>query len=415
MCRNSVQERSRMKKKIMLFLLAVFLGFALLISAICFFVPKKNQNSRENTTEQQKTEDAAEQTEKEKREQYHFTNLEYIYYINSENETDFEEQAAEYVEKNYKNVQWINALSKYDDDVSSNAGTATFYLQLDDDDNSVILISYDKRKEIFSFAPYKKKIESIEDYGGMPQEKNTMQDDEEEYNEIGTEPIHLGNPQITDQDNSLEAVANEKELSQELLKFLEKEGEERRNFYVASVENTGEKNYKNVQWINALAKFDDDVSSNTGTATFYLQLDDEDNSVVLISYDKKKEIFSFVPYKKQIENIEDYGGMPQEKNTMQDDEEEYNEIGTEPIHLGEPQITDQDNSLEAVANKNELSQELLKFLEKEGEERRNFYVTSVENTGGKNFKAVLDFSTKRSDGKNISITFENGIYTFAFK
>ena len=112
MCRNSVQERSRMKKKIMLFLLAVFLGFALLISAICFFVPKKNQNSRENPTEQQKTEDTAEQTEKEKREQYHFTNLEYIYYINSENETDFEEQAAEYVEKNYKNVQWINALSK---------------------------------------------------------------------------------------------------------------------------------------------------------------------------------------------------------------------------------------------------------------------------------------------------------------
>ena len=84
-----------MKKKIMLFLLAVFLGFALLISAICFFVPKKNQNSRENPTEQQKTEDTAEQTEKEKREKYHFTNLEYIYYINSENETDFEEQAAD--------------------------------------------------------------------------------------------------------------------------------------------------------------------------------------------------------------------------------------------------------------------------------------------------------------------------------
>lgn len=136
-----------------------------------FSLPKKNQNSRENTTEQPKTEDTAEQTEKEKREQYHFTNLEYIYYINSENETDFEEQAAEYVEKNYKNVQWINALSKYDDDVSSNAGTATFYLQLDDDDNSIILISYDKRKEIFSFAPYKKQIENIEDYGGMPQEK----------------------------------------------------------------------------------------------------------------------------------------------------------------------------------------------------------------------------------------------------
>lgn len=176
-----------------------------------------------------------------------------------------------------------------------------------------------------------------------------------------------------------------------------------------------EKNYKNVQWINALSKYDDDVSSNAGTATFYLQLDDDDNSVILISYDKRKEIFSFAPYKKKIESIEDYGGMPQEKNTMQDDEEEYNEIGTEPINLGEPNIVDQDDSLGAVADEKELSQELLKFLEKEGEERRNFYVASVENTGEKNYKAVLDFVTKRSDGKNITVTFEDGTYTFSLE
>ena len=161
MCRNSVQERSRMKKKIVIFLLAVFLVFALLVSALCFFAPKKNQNSRENTTEQPKTEDTAEQTEKEKREQYHFTNLEYIYYINSENETDFEEQAAEYVEKNYKNVQWINALAKFDDDVSSNTGTATFYLQLDDEDNSVVLISYDKKKKFFHLFHIKSRLKIL--------------------------------------------------------------------------------------------------------------------------------------------------------------------------------------------------------------------------------------------------------------
>lgn len=273
MCRNSVQERSRMKKKIMLFLLAVFLGFALLISALCFFVSKKNQNSRENPTEQQKTEDTAEQTEKEKREKYHFTNLEYIYYINSENETDFEEQAAEYVEKNYKNVQWINALSKYDDDVSSNAGTATFYLQLDDEDHSIVLVSYDKKKKTFSFSPYKKQIKNIEIYGGMSQEKNTMQDDEEEYNQIGTEPINLGEPNIVDQDGSLEAVADEKILSQELLKFLEKEGEERRNFYVVSVESTGEKDYKAV--LDFTTKRSDGknitVTFEDGTYTFSLK------------------------------------------------------------------------------------------------------------------------------------------------
>ena len=100
---------------------------------------------------------------------------------------------------------------------------------------------------------------------------------------------------------------------------------------------------------------------------------------------------------------------------MQDDEEEYNQIGTEPINLGEPNIVDQDGSLEAVADEKILSQELLKFLEKEGEERRNFYVVSVESTGEKNYKAVLDFSTKRSDGKNITVTFEDGTYTFSLK
>ena len=59
-----------------------------------------------------------------------------------------------YVEKNYKNVQWINALSKYDDDVSNKCRDSNnFYLQLDDDDNSIILISYDKRKENFFICP----------------------------------------------------------------------------------------------------------------------------------------------------------------------------------------------------------------------------------------------------------------------
>ena len=100
---------------------------------------------------------------------------------------------------------------------------------------------------------------------------------------------------------------------------------------------------------------------------------------------------------------------------MQDDEEEYNQIGTEPINLGEPNIVDQDGSLEEVADEKILSQELLKFLEKEGEERRNFYVISVESTGEKDYKAVLDFTTKRSDGKNITVTFEDGTYTFSLK
>ena len=273
MCRNSVQERSRMKKKIILFLLAVFLFFALLVAALCFFSAKENQDSKKDTTGQQDTAENITEQPAEEREQFHFTNLEYIYYINSDNEADLENQAAEYVEKNYKDVHRVNALAKFDDNLSSNEGTATFYLQLDDEDHSIVLVSYDKKKKIFSFSPYKKQIKNIEIYGGMSQEKNTMQDDEEEYNEIGTEPINLGEPNIVDQDGSLGEVADEKELSQELLKFLEKEGEERRNFYVVSVESTGEKDYKAV--LDFSTKRSDGknitVTFEDGTYTFSLK------------------------------------------------------------------------------------------------------------------------------------------------
>lgn len=273
MYRNPAQERRDMKKKIILFLLAVFLFFALLVAALCFFSPKENQDSKKDTTEQQDTAENITEQPAEEREQFHFTNLEYIYYINSDNEADFENQAAEYVEKNYKDVHRVNALAKFDDDVSSNKGTATFYLQLDDEDHSIVLVSYDKKKKTFSFSPYKKQIKNIEIYGGMSQEKNTMQDDEEEYNEIGTEPINLGEPNIVDQDDSLGAVADEKELSQELLKFLEKEGEERRNFYVVSVESTGEKDYKAV--LDFSTKRSDGknitVTFEDGTYTFSLK------------------------------------------------------------------------------------------------------------------------------------------------
>ena len=42
-------------------------------------------------------------------------------------------------------------------------------------------------------------------------------------------------------------------------------------------------------------------------------------------------------------------------------------------------------------------------------------ITRLEHTGEKNYKAVLDFVTKRSDGKNITVTFEDGTYTFSLE
>ena len=61
-----------MKKKIILFLLAVFLFFALLVAALCFFSPKENQDSKKDMTGQQDTAENTTEQPAEEREQFHF-------------------------------------------------------------------------------------------------------------------------------------------------------------------------------------------------------------------------------------------------------------------------------------------------------------------------------------------------------
>lgn len=237
-----------MKKKIILFFLAVVFIFTLCIGLLCIFFSDTHQDNQPEKITEQKTEQEEKITgqKTEQEEKIHFANLEYIYYVNEENRADFENQAADFVRKNYKNVQWINTLTKFNDDISKDSGIAEFYLQLDDADHSLVLVTYDKENKVFSFAEYKEKMKHIEDYGGISQDKKVIQDDEEEYSEIGTEPINFGKPNITDQDYSLESVADEEELAEQLLTFLIAEGEERRNFYVTSVESTGPNHYKAV-------------------------------------------------------------------------------------------------------------------------------------------------------------------------
>lgn len=236
-----------MKKKIILFLLAVVFVFTLLIGLLRIFFSDTSRDSQPEKITGQKIEQEEKITEQEEQEEkIHFANLEYIYYVNEENRADFEKQAANFVRKNYKNVQWINTLTKFNDDISKDSGIAEFYLQLDDADHSLVLVTYDKENKVFSFTEYKEKMKHIEDYGGISQDKKVIQDDEEEYSEIGTEPINFGKPNITDQDYSLESVADEDELAEQLLTFLIAEGEERRNFYVTSVESTGPNHYKAV-------------------------------------------------------------------------------------------------------------------------------------------------------------------------
>ena len=166
--------------------------------------------------------------------------------------------------------------------------------------------------------------------------------------------------------------------------------------------------------VTALGKAEDDKASPKGTARFYLQLDDPDWSLLAVTYEKETGAFSIAPYEGTIDNIEDYGGVVQEKTEVTKEEPEYSMEGTEPIDLGIPQITDPDGQLSQTADLRVLQNNLLLFLNENLEERRNLYVSSFEQTAT-GYDVVLEFETSRIDGQGIEVKYSDGKYEFGWK
>lgn len=166
--------------------------------------------------------------------------------------------------------------------------------------------------------------------------------------------------------------------------------------------------------VTALGKAEDDKVSPKGTARFYLQLDDPDRSLLEVIYEKESGTFSITPYDGTIENIEDYGGVLQEKTEVTKEEPEYSMEGTETIDLGFPQITDPEGEFSQVSDLKMLQNNLLLFLNENLEERRNLYVSSFEKTAT-GYDVVLEFETSRIDGQSIEVKYSDGKYEFGWK
>lgn len=166
--------------------------------------------------------------------------------------------------------------------------------------------------------------------------------------------------------------------------------------------------------VTALGKAEDDKASPKGTARFYLQLDDPDRSLLTVTYEKETGTFSISPYEGKIDNIEDYGGVMQEKTEVTKEEPEYSMEGTESIDLGLPKITDPEGKLSQAADLKVLQNNLLLFLNENLEERRNLYVSSFEQTAT-GYDVVLEFETSRIDGQSIEVRYSDGKYEFGWK
>lgn len=161
--------------------------------------------------------------------------------------------------------------------------------------------------------------------------------------------------------------------------------------------------------VTALSKFEDDPASETGNAKFYLQTDS--GILIDVNYDKGTDQFTFSESEEEIENIEDYGGIPQ-KQEQKTQEPEYATQGLEEMDFGAVKVTDNEGQLSEVEDdKEKLERQILVFLTAEQEERRNLSVLSADRTE-KGYEAALLFENPRSDGKYVWVVYneESGLY-----
>jgi len=151
----------------------------------------------------------------------------------------------------------------------------------------------------------------------------------------------------------------------------------------------------------------DDRTDIKQPALFYLKLDDEERTIIQVSFEKTSGNYDFT-----------VSGSDVERGAFDDEDLEEGRTEYEISESREEEktsrnlvsITDSDGDLGRVADMEELKSALEEFLKSIDEGRRNFIVTSVGPLE-KGYEAVLDFETVRLDGRNVEVRYD-GTYHF---
>lgn len=150
----------------------------------------------------------------------------------------------------------------------------------------------------------------------------------------------------------------------------------------------------------------DDRADRKEPALFYLKLDDEDGTIIKVSFEKTSGQYSLSVCDRK-DNISSNGEEKGQGRTEHEipESRKDEETGRNPVS-----ITDPDGNLECAADMEDLNAALEEFLKSIEEGRRNFIVSSVGDTE-KGYEAVLDFETVRLDGRNVEVRYD-GEYHF---
>lgn len=151
----------------------------------------------------------------------------------------------------------------------------------------------------------------------------------------------------------------------------------------------------------------DDRDEEKEPAIFYLMLDDEEGTIIQVSFDKTSGRYGFAvsgpsgePVAFDAEGRE--AGRTEHEIPESSEDEDVKEVLVT--------ITDLDGDLGRVANMEDLKAALTEYLRSIDEGRRDFIVSSVGTTE-KGYEAVLIFETVRHDGRNVEVRYD-GSYHF---
>lgn len=159
--------------------------------------------------------------------------------------------------------------------------------------------------------------------------------------------------------------------------------------------------------VNVMADHVDDRDREDEPAVFYLQLDDDEGTLVAVSFEKTSGDYTFSVCDDHtvagIRGRTDNSEGKTEHTIPESTEDE--DVTEEPVT-----ITDPEKELTGAADMERLKEELTAYLYSVDEGRRNLYVSSFGLTE-KGYEAVLDFETVRHDGRNVEVKYD-GSYHF---
>lgn len=142
-------------------------------------------------------------------------------------------------------------------------------------------------------------------------------------------------------------------------------------------------------------------------ALFYLKLDDEERTIIQVSFEKTSGNYDFMVSESGVESgVFDDEDLEEGRTEYEIPESREGEKARKNM----VSITDPDGDLGRVADMEELKSALKEFLKSIDEGRRNFIVSSV-GPSEKGYEAVLDFETVRLDGRNVEVKYD-GTYHF---